>query len=233
MSPRRGLRHRRRVLHRRDGLPAPRPGRVPDPDRPRVVRRGRRGRRRGRRRLGRAPGDRRHDARMRHVPPLSARAPARLRDRFEVGIRGGFPGALAEQLAVPGDVAARPARRGRRRLGALVEPGGNALRAARAAGLSPGTARSCSVPARSACSSHSSRRPKAPRCICWAGRRPSLAFARDSRLRRRLGRRRPPGPAVRRRRRRVQRRRPAGPSPRARRARQAGRLHRPGRARRA
>ncbi len=59
-------------------------------------------------------------------------------DRFEVGIRGGFPGALAEQLAVPVtalqalpdtvDVVA----------GALVEPGGNALRAVRGANLSPG-----------------------------------------------------------------------------------------------
>lgn len=59
-------------------------------------------------------------------------------DRFEIGIRGGFPGALAEQLAVPvtalhalpdtvDDVA-----------GALVEPGGNALRSFEAAALRPG-----------------------------------------------------------------------------------------------
>lgn len=58
--------------------------------------------------------------------------------RREIGIRGGWPGALAEQLVVPLtalyalpeqlDVAA----------GALVEPGGNALRAVQAAGLSPG-----------------------------------------------------------------------------------------------
>jgi threonine dehydrogenase-like Zn-dependent dehydrogenase len=58
--------------------------------------------------------------------------------RLEIGIRGGFPGALAEQLAVPAsglhalpdsvdDVA-----------GALVEPGGNALRAVDAAGLALG-----------------------------------------------------------------------------------------------
>ena len=58
--------------------------------------------------------------------------------RFEIGIRGGFPGALAEQLAVPvtallalpdsvDDVA-----------GALVEPGGNALRAVRGAELAAG-----------------------------------------------------------------------------------------------
>ena len=58
--------------------------------------------------------------------------------RFEVGIRGGFAGALAEQLAMPvtslhllpdgvDDV-----------LGALVEPGGNAIRSVWAAHLEPG-----------------------------------------------------------------------------------------------
>src|SRR6478752_1751274 len=59
-------------------------------------------------------------------------------DRFEIGIRGGFPGALAEQLAVSAsalhplpdtvDVVA----------GALVEPGGNALRSVWGANLTPG-----------------------------------------------------------------------------------------------
>ena len=59
-------------------------------------------------------------------------------DRQEIGIRGGRPGALAEQLAVPASAlhalpdALDPAR------GALVEPGGNALRAALAAGAGPG-----------------------------------------------------------------------------------------------
>jgi threonine dehydrogenase-like Zn-dependent dehydrogenase len=58
--------------------------------------------------------------------------------RAELGIRGGRPGALAEQVAVPlsalhplpdtVDVVA----------GALVEPGGNALRAVRGADLRPG-----------------------------------------------------------------------------------------------
>jgi threonine dehydrogenase-like Zn-dependent dehydrogenase len=59
-------------------------------------------------------------------------------DRCEVGIRGGFPGALAEQLAVPatslhalpGSVDAVA--------GALVEPGGSALRSVWGAGLQPG-----------------------------------------------------------------------------------------------
>lgn len=59
-------------------------------------------------------------------------------DRQEVGIRGGWDGALAEQLLMPvtalhplpeevDDVA-----------GALVEPGGNALRTVRAAAVGPG-----------------------------------------------------------------------------------------------
>lgn len=59
-------------------------------------------------------------------------------DRHEIGIRYGWPGALAERLLVPStalhelpdsidDVA-----------GALVEPGGNALRAVHAAGAEPG-----------------------------------------------------------------------------------------------
>ena len=60
-------------------------------------------------------------------------------DRFEVGIRGDWPGALAEQLLLPvtalhalpdavDDVA-----------GALVEPGGNAMRAVDAAAAGPGS----------------------------------------------------------------------------------------------
>ena len=59
-------------------------------------------------------------------------------DRYEVGIRGGFPGALAERMAMPvaalhplpgvvDDVA-----------GAMVEPGGSALRSVWAAGVQPG-----------------------------------------------------------------------------------------------
>jgi threonine dehydrogenase-like Zn-dependent dehydrogenase len=59
-------------------------------------------------------------------------------DRTEVGIRGGRPGALAEQVAVPASSlhvlpdAVDPV------LGALVEPGGNAWRAARASRSGPG-----------------------------------------------------------------------------------------------
>ncbi len=59
-------------------------------------------------------------------------------DRWEVGLRHGFPGALAEQLVMPArsllavPEAVSPAA------AALVEPGAGALRAVRAAGLSAG-----------------------------------------------------------------------------------------------
>ena len=59
-------------------------------------------------------------------------------DRQEVGIRNGRPGALAEQLAVPVTSLHRLPSTVDDTLGALVEPGGNALRAARAAGVGPG-----------------------------------------------------------------------------------------------
>lgn len=59
-------------------------------------------------------------------------------DRVEIGIRGGRPGALAEQLAVPA-AALRSLPDGvDDTAGALVEPGGNALRAVQAAGLAAG-----------------------------------------------------------------------------------------------
>jgi threonine dehydrogenase-like Zn-dependent dehydrogenase len=59
-------------------------------------------------------------------------------DRFEIGIRRGWPGALAEQLPVPAwalhalPASADPA------LGALAEPGGNAMRAFRSSAAGPG-----------------------------------------------------------------------------------------------
>jgi threonine dehydrogenase-like Zn-dependent dehydrogenase len=59
-------------------------------------------------------------------------------DRHEIGVRNGWPGALAERLPVPVRAlhvlpdGLDPA------LGALVEPGGNALRAVRGAALTPG-----------------------------------------------------------------------------------------------
>ncbi|MFI7450422.1 zinc-binding dehydrogenase [Nonomuraea sp. NPDC049714] len=59
-------------------------------------------------------------------------------DRHEIGIRGGWPGALAERLPVPVTALYKLPETLDPALGALVEPGGNALRAVRAARLSPG-----------------------------------------------------------------------------------------------
>ena len=58
--------------------------------------------------------------------------------RTEVGIRGGRPGALAEQLAVPASSLHALPDAVDDALGAMVEPGGNALRAVWGAHLSPG-----------------------------------------------------------------------------------------------
>jgi threonine dehydrogenase-like Zn-dependent dehydrogenase len=58
--------------------------------------------------------------------------------RQEVGIRGARPGALAEQLAVPATSLHALPDSVDAVLGALVEPGGNALRAAQAAAPRPG-----------------------------------------------------------------------------------------------
>ncbi|MEQ4721581.1 alcohol dehydrogenase catalytic domain-containing protein [Nonomuraea sp. B19D2] len=58
--------------------------------------------------------------------------------RYEIGIRGGWPGALAERLPVPARALQPLPDAVDPTLGALVEPGGNALRAVRAADLAPG-----------------------------------------------------------------------------------------------
>ncbi|MEO7720371.1 MAG: alcohol dehydrogenase catalytic domain-containing protein [Pseudolysinimonas sp.] len=58
--------------------------------------------------------------------------------RTEIGIRGGRPGALAEQLAVPATALHELPDSVDDALGALVEPGGNAYRCVRAAALHPG-----------------------------------------------------------------------------------------------
>jgi len=59
------------------------------------------------------------------------------RDRFEIGIRGAMPGALAEQLAVPASALLPLPDTVDDTAGAMVEPGGNALRAVLAASLAP------------------------------------------------------------------------------------------------
>jgi 2-desacetyl-2-hydroxyethyl bacteriochlorophyllide A dehydrogenase len=58
--------------------------------------------------------------------------------RSEVGIRGTYPGALAEQLVLPAHALLSLPDRVDDTSGAMVEPGGNALRAVRAADLEPG-----------------------------------------------------------------------------------------------
>jgi threonine dehydrogenase-like Zn-dependent dehydrogenase len=58
--------------------------------------------------------------------------------RYEIGIRGGLAGALAEQLAVPASALFALPDAVDDTAGAMVEPGGNALRAVSAAALSPG-----------------------------------------------------------------------------------------------
>ena len=59
-------------------------------------------------------------------------------DRYEIGIRNGWPGALAAKLPVPVRALHALPDTVDATLGALVEPGGNALRAVNAAALSPG-----------------------------------------------------------------------------------------------
>ena len=59
-------------------------------------------------------------------------------DRYEIGIRGGWPGALAERLVVPGFALRALPDTVDAVAGAMVEPGGNALRAVQAAALTEG-----------------------------------------------------------------------------------------------
>jgi threonine dehydrogenase-like Zn-dependent dehydrogenase len=57
-------------------------------------------------------------------------------NRFEIGVRGGWPGALAEQLLVPVSALHELPQTMDDEIGALVEPGANALRSVEAASLS-------------------------------------------------------------------------------------------------
>ena len=59
-------------------------------------------------------------------------------DRFEIGVRHGWPGALAEKVPVPATALVALPDAVDEALGALVEPGGNALRSVRGAALRPG-----------------------------------------------------------------------------------------------
>jgi len=60
-------------------------------------------------------------------------------DRFEIGVRHGWPGALAQQLPVPASALVALPESVDEVLGALVEPAGNALRSVRGADLEPGS----------------------------------------------------------------------------------------------
>lgn len=59
-------------------------------------------------------------------------------DRFEIGIRNGWPGALAEKLLVPAFALHPLPDSIDDTTGALIEPGGNALRSAQASKAAPG-----------------------------------------------------------------------------------------------
>lgn len=59
-------------------------------------------------------------------------------DRYEIGVRGGWPGALADQLAVPVRALVPVPDGLDPTTAALIEPGANSLRAIQGAALSPG-----------------------------------------------------------------------------------------------
>src|SRR6478609_531041 len=59
-------------------------------------------------------------------------------NRSEIGIRGSYPGALAEKLRVPAGALLELPDGVDDTAGAMVEPGGNALRAVQAAAVAPG-----------------------------------------------------------------------------------------------
>ena len=153
-----------------------------------------------------------------HLPPLPPRSPARVRAPQRGRHPRRPPGALAEQLAVPvSSLHALPAGIDAT-VGALVEPGGNALRAARAARARPGDRVLVLGPGAIG---------SAGRAVPPCGRRrgapdgPPHGFGgvrAQPGLHARLDPGHPAWPAVRRRGRRLQRRGPAGPGPRPRRA---------------
>jgi len=73
-----------------------------------------------------------------HCPRCTAGRQHLCAERYEIGIRNGWPGALAERLPVPVKALLALPETVDPTLGALVEPGGNALRAVRGAALTAG-----------------------------------------------------------------------------------------------
>jgi threonine dehydrogenase-like Zn-dependent dehydrogenase len=74
-----------------------------------------------------------------HCRRCNDRMPQLCARRVEIGVRGGWPGALAEQLPVPHRSLHLLPHTVDAVAGALVEPGGNALRASRASGATAGS----------------------------------------------------------------------------------------------
>lgn len=100
-------------------------------------------------------------------------------DRFEIGVRNGWPGALAEQLAVPATALHALPDEVDAVLGALVEPGGNALRAVWAANLSPGERLLVLGPGTIGLLAAQFARAKGVEVVLMGRSERSLAFARE------------------------------------------------------
>ena len=92
------------------------------------------------------------------MPPVPRGRQHVCADRYEIGVRNGWPGALAEQLAVPVTALQALPDTVDAALGALVEPGGNALRFGPGVACGPGNGCSYWVPAPSGCSPRRSAR---------------------------------------------------------------------------
>ena len=147
-------------------------------------------------------------------------------DRFEVGIRNGWSGALAERLAVPAtSLLALPDAVDDTR-GALVEPGGNAWRALEAAEVGPGERLLVLGAGAIGLLVALMARAAGVDVHLLAHREPSVRFAAVARLRARLDCRDAPVRAVRRGGGCLERRPAAGPRDRPRRARPARGLDR-------
>ena len=100
-------------------------------------------------------------------------------DRQEVGVRGGRDGALADQIAVPASSLHVLPDGLDPMLGALVEPGSNALRAARAAEVGPGDAVLVTGPGTIGLLAAMFLREQGAEVHLLGESEPSLAFARS------------------------------------------------------
>ena len=99
-------------------------------------------------------------------------------DRFEVGIRGGWPGALAEQMAVPVSALYELPAAVDATAGAMVEPGGSAYRAVDGCGLETGERLLVVGPGTIGLLAALFARRAASRCTCSVLEPDTLEFAR-------------------------------------------------------